>query len=296
MPFLSASVAGQNLVPNPGFEDLLQCPTGPSQLAGTAFWFDPNNNVQGTPDYFHGCATGTHSTPVSFLGFQEPADGEGYAGIFLYEGSQVLADWREYLQAELLEELTADRCYQFSVLANLADNSSRTTNALGVRFYNEAVQLPDPFIPGDEPHLELPPGTFLNTTDWTALQGTYFASGGERFLMIGNYRDNANTTVQQLSTNGNFAYAFIDAVSLVPCVPTTLPGTTRPELLIRKGALSLVGVPADAPFRVIDALGRTVAEGRMMDGDIALPSNAQGLLILSVAANDRAWHYKFIVP
>jgi hypothetical protein len=217
-------------------------------------------------------------------------------GIFLYEGSQVLADWREYLQAELLEELTEDRCYQFSVLANLADNSSRTTNALGVRFYNEAVQLPDPFIPGDEPHLELPPGTFLNTTDWTALQGTYIASGGERFLMIGNYRDNANTTVQQLSTNGNFAYAFIDAVSLVPCVPTTLPGTTRPELLIRKGALSLVGVPADAPFRVIDALGRTVAEGRMMDGDIALPSNAQGLLILSVAANDRAWHYKFIVP
>jgi len=296
--YVPTSALGQNLVPNPGFEELLQCPTGPSQLAGTAFWFDPTGNMQGTPDLFHSCTSGTHSTPVSFLGFQEPADGEGHAGIFLYEGSQVLANWREYLQVELLEELVAHKCYLFSVLANLADNSSRTTDALGVRFYQEAVLLPNAFPPGDEPHLELPPGTFLNTTDWTPLEGTYIASGGERYLMIGNYRNNANTTVQQLSTNGNFAYAFIDAVSLEPCIPTSAhaPPSHGIQLIMGADGFEILGAGPGAQYSICDPLGRILQIGRIAGSRLDPAVGARGMIMLTILDGDGIAHFKVFMP
>ncbi len=284
----------QQLVPNRSFEEVLQCPSDHSQLAGTAFWFDPTGISEGSPDYFHSCATAsTHSTPLSVVGFQAPVDGEGYTGIYLYEGSQVLANWREYLQVELLEPLAADQCYHFIAHANLSDISSRTTNALGVRFYTEAVQLNNPYPPGDLPHLELPSGTFLNTDDWTPLEGTYIATGGERFLMIGNYLDNANTTVQQLSTNGSFVYALIDDVSLTPCTTTgMLEHARRPTLLIRGEELHFSDLPPGAHFRMVDPSGRLIALGPVQAGTITLPHVAFGMLILTVQVDGRSWHYK----
>lgn len=297
MALVPGSTFGQNLVPNPSFEEVLQCPNGPSQLAGTAFWFDPTGNLTGTPDFFHACGSGTHTAPSNFLGFQEPVEGLGHAGLFLYEGSQVLANWREYIQVELLETLVENRCYHVRVHVNLSDNSSRTTDAVGLRFYPEAVQLPNPFIPGDEPHLELASGTFLNTTDWTVLEGDYIAQGGERFLMIGNYRDNANTTVQQLSTNGNFAYALIDDVSVMLCLNTGLDHTSQqPQLTLGPHGLVLADPPPKALFRMLDAAGRLLAHGSVGDGTIAYPQDHSGMIILSVMAPGTAWHYRVMVP
>jgi hypothetical protein len=296
---LSAAAAfAQELVPNGSFEDVLQCPNGPSQLAGTAFWFDPTGNLTGTPDFFHACGSGTHTAPANFLGFQEPAEGDGYAGIFLYEGSQVLANWREYVQVELLETMVQDRCYHVRVKANLSDNSSRTTNALGLRFYPEAVFLPNPFAPGDEPHLELPAGTFLNTTDWTLLEGDYLAAGGERFLMIGNYRDNANTTVQQLSTNGNFAYAFIDAISVVPCIPTDVPALPASSVRIQLNgrSIELHGIDPGATYRITDRVGRQLRTGGLAEGRIELGPSLRDMVVLSVYEGSSVRHFTFILP
>ncbi|MFZ1694292.1 MAG: hypothetical protein WAT74_13925 [Flavobacteriales bacterium] len=274
----------QELVPNGGFEDVLQCPDDHSQLDRTASWFDPS--VNGTPDYFHACATnGWFSTPQNVVGSQEPVDGEAYAGIYLYEGSQVLNNWREYLQVGLMEALVAERCYRLILHANLSNNSSRTTDALGVRFYSDSVLLPNPYPPGDMPHLSLAPGTFLTSDSWTVLEGEYIATGEERFLMIGNYRDNANTTVQQLSTNGSFAYAYIDAVSLTPCTSLGLgQGAPRTPIASIVGGHLCIRDPGLGAmrFRLSDATGRIVADGMIQDECVVLRSPLIGVYVLEL--------------
>ena len=72
----------QQLVPNPGFEELLQCPDFQSQLDRTAHWFDPS--AGGTPDYFHACGAPLYSVPDNAAGVQDPVSGQAYAGIFLW--------------------------------------------------------------------------------------------------------------------------------------------------------------------------------------------------------------------
>lgn len=289
LPLMFALVASpvatpQELVPNGGFEEVLQCPSDHSQLDRTAFWFDPS--VNGTPDYFNACATNAwFSTPQNVVGFQAPVDGESYAGIYLYEGSQVLNNWREYVQVGLLEALVAERCYRLILHANLSDNSSRTTDALGARFYSDSVLLPNPYPPGDVPHLSLPPGTFLSSDSWTVLEGEYIAMGGERFLMIGNYRDNANTTVQQLSTNGSFAYAHIDAVSLTPCASLGFGqgAPRRPIAFIAGGHLCISDPGLGAMrYRLSDAAGRIVADGVIQHEDVVLRSPLMGIYVLEL--------------
>jgi hypothetical protein len=184
------------------------------------------------------------------------------------------------------------------VHANLSDNSSRTTDAVGLRFYSEAVQLPNPFIPGDEPHLELASGTFLNTIEWTVLEGEYLAQGGERFLMIGNYRDNANTTVQQLSTNGNFAYALIDDVSVIPCQPTgwTTQAFAPPQLQADDHGFILTGTSPSAVYRITDPLGRLLQSGRITAARIDVAASVHGVLVLSVYDGGEVRHFRVCRP
>jgi OmpA-OmpF porin, OOP family len=261
---LSLCGVAQNVVPNPGFEDLLQCPDWQSQLDRTAFWSDPSE--QGTPDFYHACGAAWYSVPDNTVGYQDPVDGQAYAGIFLW--IYLMEEWREYLQVELTDTLKPGHCYHFSAHANLGDFSQKTTDALGVRFTENAFALPDPYPPGDVPDIALQPGTFINKADWTLFEGDYVASGTERFLMIGNYKSDAQTTlVLDTGGTGNFVYCYIDLVSLVPC------GTTTNS--IEENVVSIIDGPtlfsdqlrirmphAGSTFVVSDMNGREMIAGR----------------------------------
>src|SRR5690606_31382855 len=88
--------AGQNLVPNPSFEQYNACPNGISSLM-----YDPgytsfptakywgNALQQGSADYFNACAPkNTYvSVPWNGFGYQTPRSGNAYAGIIAWQGS-----------------------------------------------------------------------------------------------------------------------------------------------------------------------------------------------------------------
>lgn len=292
-------LAAQNLIPNPGFEEVLLCPDFQSQLDRTAFWFDPSEG--GTPDFYHACATDAwFSTPQSTVGFQEPADGQGYSGIFLWFGN-VLNEWREFIEVELTEPLVADRCYHLTLHANLADYSGHTTDALGARFYPDSVLLTNPFPPGEAPHIELVEGSFLSREDWTILEGDYIAMGGERFVMIGNYRTDAETSTQALTggppNTGNFAYALIDAMSLVECttlnVGDDVPANWRP--FVHAGSISFLGTPPrGSRYRMLDSTGRVLGQGRITSNTIPLPGNIEGVLLFECEDGRSRRTFRFI--
>jgi hypothetical protein len=92
----AATLSAQNLIPNPGFEDLKKCPKGLGQIDRARGWSSPN---KGTPDYFNSCYTKDFETagvPNNFFGTRNAQEGHGYAGILW--GKQE----KEYLQVALV--------------------------------------------------------------------------------------------------------------------------------------------------------------------------------------------------
>jgi OOP family OmpA-OmpF porin len=101
----------QNLVPNPGFEELSRCPLGFSVNKKDFIvpgWESPTN---GTPDHFHGCSTGDADVPFNWAGSSNARSGKGYAGIYVWNKSDDTNCYREYIQCELAEQLVAGEAY-----------------------------------------------------------------------------------------------------------------------------------------------------------------------------------------
>ncbi len=283
----------QELVPNGSFEEVLICPDWQSQLDRTAFWFDPSEG--GSPDYYHACGEPLYALPDNTVGFQESVDGQGYVGIFLWIAN-VLDEWREYIEVGLTSPLIPGQCYQFRMHANLADFSDKTTDDLGVFFSMDSVLSDDPYPPGMAPQLALAPGTFLDRESWTVLEGAYIANGGERFLMIGNFLWDAETSVQVspggTPNTGDFVYCLVDSVSLTPCGAIAL-GMEGPSDPIVLGAmpitdeLHLVDAVRGAKFTVCDLAGRRISTGVITDGMIDARHWAIGTYVVEVATPAR---------
>ena len=100
-------ILSQNVVKNPSFEEYVNCPKRLGNFeADVVYWSTP---TEGSTDYFNGCSTAM-GTPKNFNGTQ-PADfGKGYAGLYLYAPD----DYREYLQAELTENLIKGEKYRIT--------------------------------------------------------------------------------------------------------------------------------------------------------------------------------------
>ena len=92
------NLEGQNLFPNPSFEDTIQCLDN-GHIDNVDQWFNP---TLATPDYFNSCTTGNFGVPVNAYGNQTARTGQAYTGIVSIINS---SGWREYLQVELTSPL-----------------------------------------------------------------------------------------------------------------------------------------------------------------------------------------------
>jgi len=215
--FITCGVCdAQNLIPNGNFELYSGCPNGFGQLDSASFWINPTG---GTPDYFNSCVSNTMSAsvPINWFGYQQSHSGVAYAGICMIFPS--ILNIREYIETPIVPSLTANTCYHFEMYVNLGDNCEYTTNAIGIYFSNTVVTgisgyLPLPFTP----QVNNSSGV-LDTLNWTLISANYTATGGESFLIIGNYKDDSNTNpiIINSSAGYNGAYCYIDDVSLSLC-------------------------------------------------------------------------------
>ncbi len=212
---------GANLVPNPQFENYSYCPYFFSQVNDAAPWFDP---TVATPDYLNSCATFPQvSVPNNFMGSQAAYSGQGYCGFFVYADNVLYGSdpggYREYIEAPLLAPLTAGVSYQVSFHVSLADNYAWAISQLGAYFsagqvFNGSTQGVLSYIP----QVENPAANPLTSTNsWMLVTGTFTATGGESYITIGNFRtDAATTAVPSNAGTNNFAYYYIDDVSVTP--------------------------------------------------------------------------------
>lgn len=227
------SLSAQNLVMNPSFENVN---TNCSGFTGAGYlnlnnWYNPDlTDSCSTPDWFATCLSSffpTHA-PNSQMGNQAPRTGTAYAGFISSDATQ--AGYREYVEGELSSTLVAGQTYCVTFYYSLADNSTRSVNRLGVYFSNTKAQFgwnncnsPAPL--NFAPQLQMPTGVQYNDkTNWVQCQWNYVATGGEKYLTIGNFFTNANTTTSTMSGSQPFAYYFVDDISVTPgvCVSCNL--------------------------------------------------------------------------
>jgi OOP family OmpA-OmpF porin len=218
---VAENVNAQNLVPNPGFETYSACPND-DLLAGTIRLARPwNKPTDGSSDYFHTCSTAPATTgvPTNRFGNQTPHSGNAYAGFYTYIGQQNV---REYIQAPLRSPLVAGQSYNVSFYVSLADVSKWAIDGMGAHFskgpvgiYGTAAKPWHSVLPL-VPQVSNPTRNVISDkTNWTLVQGSFCARGGENNIVIGNFKDDATVTVTNMTGTENSAYYYIDDVSVV---------------------------------------------------------------------------------
>ena len=218
-----------NLVPNPSFETISTCPLGYGWLFVATPWDAP---TAGTSDSHHACAVSgpfAPGVPYNAMGNQVANTGIAYAGIIPYSSAP---DYREYLQAPLNSPLVANATYTFSFRVSLADTCGLAIDRLGAYFSVGAI---GPLIQNTTllvtPQVESPAGGFLtDKTGWTPISGTFVAAGGETHVIIGSFRDDANTnTTAVTGTWPGGTYYYVDDVSVEVVPPAVDQACCLPD-------------------------------------------------------------------
>jgi hypothetical protein len=207
LPMISV---GQNLVPNPSFEEHTGCPNGPADLQLCDFW----DNWIGSPDYFHNCGTGLGAVPVNGFGSQFPMD-SAYIGLSGYTAS--FAGGQEITNAQLVSPLLEGEKYRVRFKVSYADSANYAICCLGVVLSS----TPPPAGPYSQNlssvELVLQESDF-DTTSWFQYDGVYTAQGGEDKIYLGTFRPESEMNPVLVRPNGssifNFAYFYIDDVEV----------------------------------------------------------------------------------
>ena len=227
---------GQNLVPNSSFEIFLECPdtTALPMLVNLDTTWRQFNSA----DYFNVCdLSGYRGVPLNQFGFQNAIINNAYSGLIVYTAGIF---GREYIEVKLASPLALNQTYYIQFYVSLADTVRYAIENIGALFTDT---LFDPFPAPSYtwqtgiPQVENSPGNMLNDKiNWMTVSGSFVANGGEQYMTIGNFRNDANTVKQFFggtdpSTLG--AYYFIDDVYVGTTPPLGINENKKEEDLVK---------------------------------------------------------------
>lgn len=177
-------------------------------------------------------------TPKNFNGEQAADFGQAYAGLYLYAPD----DYREYMHVELTEPLEKGVPYEFSFFVSLAERSDFAIKDFGVLFSSLPIDVETRRVLSkmhlfrhkqNKYHfLEIKYSEFYkDKKDWVKVQIAFVALGIERYMTLGNFRNNPKT--RNLITRRNAkqgAYYYIDKLALFTPPTEGLPEERAKEL------------------------------------------------------------------
>jgi hypothetical protein len=204
---------GQNLVPNANMESYVCCPTGTFQYNCIATWTNPNT---ASPEYFNACGSGGGDVPANSAGNQAANSGNGYVGLIIGWSS---SNYREYCQVQLTSPLTAGQTYSISYWVSLADGSQYSTDRFEAYLSPTSVSIASTNVLPYVPQIAPSTGFLGSKSTWEQVCGTFVAAGGERYLIIGNFKNSGSTTLTYVSPGLPFCqsggYYYVDDAAVV---------------------------------------------------------------------------------
>jgi gliding motility-associated-like protein len=256
--FVVFNLKAQNLVVNPSFElTSSNCGNfgGEGYTTDLLNWDDANSGADScsSPDLFSACNTifgspAPTNMPNSVLGYQYARTGTRHAGIILHEA---LDQYREYIEGTTTTPLVAGQQYCVSMYVSLANNVRFACNNIGVKFYNSLFQRNA--CPGTTnslisltPDLNYTCTPIMDTANWVRLEWSYTAIGGEQYFVIGNFYNNAGTTIVNNpggSMINPYAYYYFDDVSIIPGTCCNADITKVPTQCSNASAITLTATP-----------------------------------------------------
>ncbi len=198
---------GQNLVPNPSFEDTVSCPDNLHQVGNAKYW----HAVDNTPDYFNACNPyAGWSVPGNQINFQYAATGVAYMGMCTYHTT--FPNFREMIGAFLTSPLVSGSKYFVTFKVSFAYSPNygfyTATNKLGILF-STVDYLSTP--PSLNNYCQAYSDSIISDTlGWTTVRKSFIADSAYSFITISNFFSNANIDTLNFLGNPVQAYYFID--------------------------------------------------------------------------------------
>ncbi|MFZ4401635.1 MAG: gliding motility-associated C-terminal domain-containing protein [Bacteroidales bacterium] len=205
-------ILSANLVMNPGFEQYTHCPDNGSQIPFAYPWEDCLGGG-GSSDYFNYCST--DQIIIQFINIQPPRTGNGEAGIYMY-GLGIQDNYREYIMGVLTESLKKSSRYCGKFYASLFNTSKGAVEEMGIYFSKDTVYNNSGLF-ALQPQIENHNGIIKDTANWVKINGSFIANGGEKYLTIGNFKDNTHTNYIDIPSGAIGPYYSIDDVSVCEC-------------------------------------------------------------------------------
>lgn len=216
------SAYGQNIVPNPGFEEYIELPDDQSQWDRCNDWNNaggtPIGGFYGSPDYFHVDGEDPIKLPDTPLADLDAHTGDAIMGFLGYHDPYLGSEIREYIMVELTEAMTIGTQYEISFwITNGFEGHGHRFKCDGIAINLSTSPLEQdgsaPIL--DTPELEIDGELF--TTEWEQKTFTFTADEEYTYLTIGNFYSDEETSVS-IAVEGPLpfagAYYFIDDFSV----------------------------------------------------------------------------------
>lgn len=290
-------VYSQNLVLNPSFEDTLQDWSDWTHYALCEHWYNPNGM---TADYFSPyCGLPNWDNwgwymmpPNTFIGYQNAQEGSAFIGLVLWEPNG--HPTKEYAQGELSGPLIEGQQYFVALHVSLANTSDYSTCEIDLAFSPTRIfsSTGGSLNFTDTVKFNI---TLVDTANWTLVEGTYTAKGGEKYVFIGSNRPNSQLlscidTMPTDEVNYQSAYYFIDNV-YVSTEPLAIDRRQLNYLnLFPNPAANFIVVTSNflpCQYRIVDLTGKSVQAGILSVNrePISLSNLANGIYIFKTSTH-----------
>jgi outer membrane protein OmpA-like peptidoglycan-associated protein len=210
----------ENLVPNPGFEEYSDQPTGwyytGKDFSRVArYWTSPTAT---SPDIYGPKVTVPKPWAAKGFGKVKSYEGVSHAGITVYGCENGKPHCREFVQVQLNEPLIPGQRYGFSCMLAHLEKSVLVRN-IGLWFSEQEIEEPTETPIVEEPILSL--DRFLPSDGkWYRWTGQFVAHAEGSYLIIGNFKSDDDSQIKMpIRSDLRYGYYYLDDVRLFKIPP-----------------------------------------------------------------------------
>ena len=220
------SVRGQNLVPNPGFEEYERLPCYLNQFFLQDLVVDWLQPLRTTSDYWNSLSdTSCDLKPTSSTVL--PRTGSGMAAMIIADISMGAPDeYKEYLEVPLKDRLKEGSLYNVAFYAAsqkeklFNDVQPMEANNLGIAFSGKEIRN---YATAHPPFLLMRPAIKAEEIvpadrTWHRIGGCFVSDSSYQYLLVGNFNhiDSTSTRLLAGAQGSEKAYYFVDDISVEP--------------------------------------------------------------------------------